>query len=513
MNSSWIGHWSFVIRHSLTPWVILAAALCIGVAGMRVIPPDAHEVYVLRTAQEMHERGDWIVPVYQGELRLEKPPLSYWLTGLAAWMSGGSDHVQPWHGRVPSVLGGLMLVGCTMLTGRRMFDGASANLAGLVTATSLGFVTYAHSARPEMLYAGCCAMVMTGLVMGGAKNPGPRSGRPRNRRPSRACKEEGCGSFAGWVIAFAGFGLATLAKGPHVPGMIVGGFAVWALLNSEDRWRTVRRGVIWAMIGAAIVAATAGWWWWAVRHRIGAEQLAGSALGGEGYSFQWSRLLSVYYPVQMVKLTATWAFLIPAGVALLLHRRVRPRGASGAHLIGWWLLVALIAFWGASHRRDYYLLPYLGMMSLLLAAGAWRFIRIWHRQRWLRVGGTWYAAGLTVVLFVNGMGGYLWSDQRFASMDFARRVAEQTPADRLLAALGTHADLAGYAANRIIPYCEDVAQLQSLARQRNATELSVVAQDRFLKELADWSPREIARVTDEDSGKAMVLVRLSVPYK
>jgi len=34
-----------------------------------------------------------------------------------------------------------------------------------------------------------------------------------------------------------------------------------------------------------------------------------------------------------------------------------------------------------------------------------------------------------------------------------------------------------------------------------------------LKELIDWSPREIARVTDEDSGKAMVLVRLSVPYK
>ncbi|MFA7238224.1 MAG: hypothetical protein WC058_15295 [Phycisphaeraceae bacterium] len=42
-------------------------------------------------------------------------------------------------------------------------------------------------------------------------------------------------------------------------------------------------------------------------------------------------------------------------------------------------------------------------------------------------------------------------------MDFARQVAERTPADRLPAGLGTHADLAGYAANRIIPYCENVA--------------------------------------------------------
>ena len=224
---------------------------------------------------------------------------------------------------------------------------------------------------------------------------------------------------------------------------------------------------------------------------------------------QWSRVLSVYYPVQLVKLFAPWVMLIPAGIALLLHRR--GRGANGAHLIGWWVLVALAVFWGAGHRRDYYLLPFTGAGALLLAAGTWRFIRIWHKQRWLRTWGTWYAAGLTVVLIVGGAGGYFWSSRRFAAMDFAQQVARLAPRDQLLVGLGTHADLAGYAANRNIAYCANVEQLQALVRRKGVTELSVVTRPPFLKKLAAWSPRTLGQLVDDDSSKAMVLVRLTRP--
>ena len=43
----------------------------------------------------MAERADWLVPYFNGEPRLTKPPLSYWATGGAAWIDGtpASSHL------------------------------------------------------------------------------------------------------------------------------------------------------------------------------------------------------------------------------------------------------------------------------------------------------------------------------------------------------------------------------------------------------------------------------------
>jgi len=42
-------------------------------------PLNNHECYVAITAREMLESGDWVMPTCNGEPRLEKTPLSYWL--------------------------------------------------------------------------------------------------------------------------------------------------------------------------------------------------------------------------------------------------------------------------------------------------------------------------------------------------------------------------------------------------------------------------------------------------
>ena len=77
-------------------WVLLA--LAVGLSGILVLPPDEHEVLVLRSTQEMLQRGDWVVPYFNGEPRLNKPPLNYWATGIVAGLSGSLESVQPWHG-------------------------------------------------------------------------------------------------------------------------------------------------------------------------------------------------------------------------------------------------------------------------------------------------------------------------------------------------------------------------------------------------------------------------------
>ncbi|MEQ8662318.1 MAG: hypothetical protein RLW62_15995, partial [Gammaproteobacteria bacterium] len=65
-------------------WLLLLLAALLGSVRLAVLPPDAHEVLVLRSVEEMAARGDWVVPYFNAEPRLNKPPLSYWLTALVA---------------------------------------------------------------------------------------------------------------------------------------------------------------------------------------------------------------------------------------------------------------------------------------------------------------------------------------------------------------------------------------------------------------------------------------------
>src|SRR6185295_2649298 len=58
-----------------------------GIGAQR--PIDAHEAFVARTATEMSRRGEWAVPWFNDEIRLQKPPLSYWLAMGVHAAAGG----------------------------------------------------------------------------------------------------------------------------------------------------------------------------------------------------------------------------------------------------------------------------------------------------------------------------------------------------------------------------------------------------------------------------------------
>ncbi len=66
-------------------WALLGVCcLLSGVLASSSIPLDSHEILVAETAQEMIQRGDWIVPYFNGQPRLDKPPVSYWATAAIA---------------------------------------------------------------------------------------------------------------------------------------------------------------------------------------------------------------------------------------------------------------------------------------------------------------------------------------------------------------------------------------------------------------------------------------------
>ena len=83
------------MMNSLKSLLVLAAlilpALLINLGDRPIY--KIQEVRIAETAREMLASGDWVVPRYNGELRLQKPPLPYWLTAASYRLAG----VRPAH--------------------------------------------------------------------------------------------------------------------------------------------------------------------------------------------------------------------------------------------------------------------------------------------------------------------------------------------------------------------------------------------------------------------------------
>jgi 4-amino-4-deoxy-L-arabinose transferase-like glycosyltransferase len=105
-------------------------------------------------AIEMLERGDWIVPVFNAELRAHKPILLYWLMMSAYGVLGVSEFAA----RFWSAALGVGTVVITYHVGRRLFDAATARWAAVVLATALMFDVAARAATPDSVLIFCSTL-------------------------------------------------------------------------------------------------------------------------------------------------------------------------------------------------------------------------------------------------------------------------------------------------------------------------------------------------------------------
>ncbi len=79
---------------------------------------DQDEAYFAGTAAEMHARGDWVTPYFNGEMFGHKPPFMFWMMMIGYKLLG----VTSLAARLPCALFG---VGTALLTyhlGRRLFS-------------------------------------------------------------------------------------------------------------------------------------------------------------------------------------------------------------------------------------------------------------------------------------------------------------------------------------------------------------------------------------------------------
>jgi len=125
--------------------VALAAALYLLRLGERALWSE--ELRWAEIPREMLLRGDFTYPTINGQGYYDKPLGSYWLVLAAARLTGSVDELAA---RLPCAVAALLGVVLLISLARRLYDGRTAALAGLVLTTSFSYVFFARHATADM---------------------------------------------------------------------------------------------------------------------------------------------------------------------------------------------------------------------------------------------------------------------------------------------------------------------------------------------------------------------------
>jgi 4-amino-4-deoxy-L-arabinose transferase-like glycosyltransferase len=318
-------------------------------------PLKGHEIFVAQTATEMIERGDSLVPHYNNELRLHKPPLSYWLAVAFHKILGaeGSDRVTEIEARLPSLMSAILLLFVTFLLGTIAFkDRRVGLLATAILATSWSFMTFSRSARPEMLYTLFCSVQMLGLMIA-----------VRHTQKGRS-------SMAGAILAWLAMAGALLAKGPQLPIFLLAGvsLALWYRMP-----RLKLREVFHPVIGIALVALVLPYFAYLATQSDGVFSFWSAQILQDRSVPLWLRPLRLYYFGAILMASVPW--IVPLGLSVVhCWKRRHPN----ALVIASGILVSLFFLSFAGKLRQHYILPLLPLCAVL---SAWASVELFDRAR------------------------------------------------------------------------------------------------------------------------------------
>ncbi|MDQ6757619.1 MAG: glycosyltransferase family 39 protein [Bacteroidota bacterium] len=216
-------------------------ALLVLLAAILFIRLGATPIYILdeaknaQCAREMLLRHDFIVPTFNGELRVDKPPLHYFFMMLSYKIFG----VNEFAARFFSVIMGLLTILVTYNYTKRLFNSFTAFCACLVLATSTQFLFEFRLAVPDPYLI---FFITLGLFSA-----------------FTWLKEN---NILQLYISAAAFALAILAKGPvalALPGLCL---LIWIL--SEKKWKTA---FTWHLISAFILLSEITLPWYMAVHK------------------------------------------------------------------------------------------------------------------------------------------------------------------------------------------------------------------------------------------------------
>ncbi len=231
-------------RNQIALLALIASALFfLQLGGPRLWDED--EPRNAACAVEMLQRGDWVVPFFNGEIRTHKPVLLYWLMMSAYSVFG----INEFSARFWSAALGVGTVLLTYLIGRRLFGPRSGLFAGLILCSTLMFPVAARAATPDstlvFFITAALAVFVTHTPRFRCKNP-VKGRLPKSPFPL---------SVVAVVAMYALMGMATLDKGPIgflLPTAIIGMYLLIARLPPSIEQMSWRSGSRWSRVATIL---------------------------------------------------------------------------------------------------------------------------------------------------------------------------------------------------------------------------------------------------------------------
>ena len=300
-----------------------------------------HECFVSITAREMLESGDWTWPTCNGEPRLQKTPLPYWLVAGLAKITGRVDELTA---RLPSAIFAVLSVMAILYFVNRWLSFRIAVISAAVWATSLIYIRYAHNARPEMGLT--FFIILCFLTFYSATNAKNRSRQ-----------------VAYMLIFWISFGLANLSKGPApLPLVLIPLFFYVAIFR---QWKMVPK--LLPVIGVIIFLAIVLPWPLAIAHRVNwdlamwKQEFVDRFLG----NYAPGNKPFHYYLTRMFQFIMPWVAFLPMALAAPFYR-VWNKKLPAMRFLWLWFVVDLAFITITGGKRQHYILPLMPAMAILI---------------------------------------------------------------------------------------------------------------------------------------------------
>jgi 4-amino-4-deoxy-L-arabinose transferase-like glycosyltransferase len=300
-----------------------------------------HECLVSVTAREMLQNGDWVRPTFNGQPRLQKTPLPYWLVAGLAKITGTVDEFTS---RLPSVVFAVFLTAVILYYANQWFGLRIASLSALVWATSLGYVRYSHNARPEMALTFFVSLSLLSFY---------------SAITATTRKKQVVQILLFWIS----FGLANLAKGPAPLPLVL--LPVLFYLAIFRCWRTVPKML--PLLGPIILLAIVLPWPLAIAHKMNwdlhlwklefVDRFLGKYAPGEK---PW-----YYYLPGMFQFIAPWSAFLPFALAAPFYK-IWGKKQQPMQMLWLWFVVNLVFLTICGGKRQHYIIPLMPAMAILI---------------------------------------------------------------------------------------------------------------------------------------------------
>jgi 4-amino-4-deoxy-L-arabinose transferase-like glycosyltransferase len=346
----------FIVKHTPALVVVFATVLYLGPLFLDAPLTDPDEGLHAVIAQEMHDRGDFLVPRFLGRAFLDKPILFFW-TQLA---SIGAFGMSTAAARLPGMLFALLGIVTTGWLARVLFDRATGLAAATCYATMVLPFLLAQAPVHDM-----ALVPFTNLALGflWRARVNPKSQIPNSK------SQRWVFGFGIWDLGFAGvaLGLSVLTKGLEGVAIVGIGYGAYLLLTRGITWTVVWQGI--AVLAIAVVIALP--WYLAMEAR---------EPGYLRYYFIDRHLLGFATDTQR-HAGQPWWFYVPlavgGGLPWTLYMNLKGIGlrgkglGGGAEILLWTYLVGAVALLSLSGSKAVtYLLPAMPAIAIL-AARSW----------------------------------------------------------------------------------------------------------------------------------------------